>query len=314
MTSEKRYPFLLGIFAVVVVGILAIGQFFVPNGNYGSEVVQLYYFSTIKNAMVVEEASLVAEKDISNQDKVDELINLLYKGPTSKQLQGIRQVDVVTQLENNVVSVNFDKIYETLEVTEQMMIRASFVYTLTNLPFVNGVEFFVNNVALTNKNGALIGIMDRENIGISALNPNPPTNSQLVTLYFKRKNSDELAPEVREIKVNKDVPLEEYIIEELVKGPTSADLETTFPSDITILDIKTLENVTQVDFTSNMQFPELSTAEGEKLFVYSIVNSLTELSKIQQVSFLVGGEKQSNSLGTIDFNLLFERNETLIAR
>ncbi len=275
----------------------------------------IYYFNQNENELITREVLLDFEDGISRENIIYCVIEALYSGYNTHTLTGsITPIPINVKLNNNIVTLTFEKSYNEVPVTEQMMLRVALIYTLTDLIFIEGVEFFVEDLPLTNSNGDILGIIDKDNIVLTALNPNPTTNYRKINLYFRQEGTNLLMHETREIQVNKDVPIERYIIEELIKGTQLSLLENTLPENTIINYIDTKENVCQVDLTYNRQSKEILSEMGEELFIYSIVNSLTELSTIQKVSFLINGEKQDFINSSIDLTALFERNEELIAK
>ncbi|OOB80589.1 MAG: hypothetical protein BEN19_00010 [Epulopiscium sp. Nuni2H_MBin003] len=279
--------------------------------NIGKERANIYYFDTLKNSMVVEEVFL-EEKE--NELIIPEIIQHFYTIVNNVPQLRIPYLPIDITLENGTITVNFNREYHNLTTQEQMMLRSSLTYTLTDIDFVKQVYLLVDGLPITNSKGAVIGAINDDNIIISAVNPNPSTNYTTLKLYFKEEGSMLLAMEEREIQVNKDIPLEKYIIEELVKGPQQEGLYADMLPNSIVNYIETKEGVCQVDFSNSSNFKEILKIDTEQLFIYSIVNSLTELSHIQKVGFLVDGKKNDNTLGNVDLNLLFERNESLIAK
>ncbi|MEG0712783.1 MAG: GerMN domain-containing protein, partial [Niameybacter sp.] len=215
-------------------------------------------------------------------------------------------------LKENTASINFTDAYNTLDVPTQITHRAMLVYTLTELDFIDKVEFYANDMPLMNSNGDKMDVVERKDILINALNPKPPTSSQIITLYFPNLTDQLLHKEQREIRVNNNTPLENYVIAELIKGPNIEGLLGILPADTKVNDIKTQDGVCQIDLSYDLQVPQVGNLIREDLIIYAMVNSLTEISKIQKVIFLKDGKKQT------EFNLssqsggVFERNEELI--
>lgn len=277
------------------------------------DILNIYFFDSSQNKWVVEEVKTELEENAPIESKMTAIIDALYKGSKVSNLQGNIPSDLKIKdisLKEHIAFVNFNSDYDELGIEGQMMIRASLVYSLTDLEFITAVEFLVEDQPMTNSSGEKLGKMERKDILIGALDPNPPTEKQIITLYFTKPNSDMLYAEQREIQVNENILLERYIMEELIKGPETEGLVSTFPSGIKLNDIKTQENVSQVDLSYDKA---LISRMGEELFVYSIVNSLTEIPQIKKVSFLKDGKKQTDTAGAVEFNTLFERNEELIA-
>lgn len=276
------------------------------------DVLHIYFFNIAQNNWHVEEIKVDLEDNAPGESKMYAVVDALAKGPESSSLQGNVPSELKVKdmkLKDKVAFINFTSEYKELSIADQMMIRASLVYSLTELDFVTGIEFLVENEPLTKSDGEKVGRLKRENILVSALDPSPQNITQIITLYFAKPNSDKLYAEKREIRVNENVLLERYVMEELIKGPTTEGLISPLQPGTKLNDIKTQENVSQVDLSYDKA---MTSPIGEKLLVYSIVNSLTELPHIKKVSFLKDGKKQTDVTALIDFNTLFERDESLI--
>lgn len=281
--------------------------------NSQEDTLKLYFFDPNQNGWIIEEVKVQLDEKAPSESKIYAVIDALYKGPKTTNLQGSTSIDLKIKnisLKDQTAFINFSEEYDELEIDDQMMIRASLVYSLTELEFVTGIEFLKENQPLTNSKGEKIGEMTRSNILTGALDPTPPTDMQTIILYFTKPNSDKLYAEPRDIQVNENIPLEKYIMDELIKGPKTEGLISPLPVGTKLNDIKTQESVSQVDLSYDKV---MASPIGEQLLVYSIVNSLTEVPQIKKVSFLKDGKKQTDIVGTIDFNTLFERNEALIA-
>lgn len=291
---------------------------FSQDSRFGKqENILLYFFSQVENTLVAEEAPIKVKPEMSNEELVMHVMELLYRGPQNTSIQGVQPLKVKLaddpELKEHTAYIDFDDSYNTLTVDEQVTARASIVFSLTELDFIEGVEFLVEGNPLTNSNGDKVGIVKRVDILISPLNPSPPTSRQEITLYFANPIDHKLYPEKREIEVS-NKPIERYIMEELIKGPTTEGLVATLPSDTKInnSDIKTQDGVCQVDLSYDLKSVQVATPLSEKLMVYSVVNSLTEGGKVKKVGFLMDGKKPTDISTTIDFSQLFERDESII--
>ncbi|OOO00355.1 MAG: hypothetical protein ATN35_07735 [Epulopiscium sp. Nele67-Bin004] len=300
--------YLLKLSLILVVCLLTSCNSGVGTVPENAEQFNMYYFSTVENDIIPQQVIINLEENIDKKDYILTVIDTLYRLGNGM----IVPISLNVDLSNDIVSIILDEEYTFMSTQDQIVLRASLIYTLTELDFVEGIEFFVGENSLTNNIGVVMGVMDRSNVGIGAFNPNPATNYQTVVLYFRDEELDLLVAEKREIKINKDVPIEGYIMEELVKGPETEGLIPTLPSGTTINYIETKDNVCQVDLSYDRQAKEVLTDIGEELFVYSIVNSLTEIYKIEKVSFLIDGQRPEGSAGLMDFGVTFERNETIV--
>ena len=85
------------------------------------------------------------------------------------------------------------------------------------------------------------------------------------------------------------------------------------PIDTKVNAIKTQDGVCQIDLSYDLQVPQLANGLREDIVIYSIVDSLTELSRIKKVIFLKDGKKQTEFTLPIHTGGIFERNEAIIA-
>ncbi len=275
--------------------------------------VTVYFYNTTQEKLVAE--SVISEKNIreaTDEEMIDAVINALSRGPLVTSVPINFQMPVKGyQLNDKIVSIWFNDEYSKLSTPNQIITRASLLYSLTELDFVEGVVFYAGDSEIVNGNGEPIGTLTRRSLLTGVIDPKPPTNIKLITLYFAKQNSDKLYKETREIHINDKTPLEKYIVEELIKGPRSNDLMAIIPKD-TKIDVKTESGVCQVDFSAEIKSKQFSSTKSKELLLYSIVNSLTELNNIQKVIFLVDGKKQSEFTIDIDLSESFERNEEII--
>ncbi len=132
-----------------------------------------------------------------------------------------------------------------------------------------------------------------------------------VTLYFGDGEATYLVPEEREV-AKETRPLEEVVIEELIKGPQNPDLTRTVPQEAKLLSVKVVDGVAYVNFSKEFQTKHWGGSAGELMTLYSITNSLAELPGIEKVQFLLEGETQEAILGHADTTQPIEPNWELV--
>lgn len=283
-----------------------------PQGKM-KDTIAIYFCDYTRGNLFTENIAIDYNEVKTNRDKTQFVIDGLRKGPESAAIQ--TNIDMHIQevnLDDRLAYVLFDKQYALLSVQEQMGIRASLVYSLTELNFIERVEFFVDDTQLLNINAQPIGPISRSDILFNVLNPNPPTTIETVVLYFGSAQSQKLVKEQRDIQVNNSIALERYIIEELIKGPKQEGLISSMPKETVMNDVNTKEGVCQVDLSFDVKSKHFTSAESKEVMIYAIVNSLTELPAIQKVTFLIDGKKEIEFSEDIDLSEFFERKEALI--
>lgn len=86
----------------------------------------------------------------------------------------------------------------------------------------------------------------------------------------------------------------------------------TLPKGTRVRQLEIKEGICYVDFNKSFQSKHPGGEIEERLTIYSIVNTLTELNDIDKVQFLIDGEKVEEYQGFIDFSQTFSRDDSII--
>lgn len=131
----------------------------------------------------------------------------------------------------------------------------------------------------------------------------------MVKLYFKNKETGELATETRLIDV-KNLANNPYevLVKMLIDGPENEKLERLIPEGTKINKVDFERNVVVIDFFEGFIKNHQGGLEEESKTVYSIVNTLTELTEVDGVKILINGEEGKEFLDeAINFKDAFVR-------
>ena len=281
-----------------------------------NETAKVYMFNATDGKLVAEDVPVIIDANSPKEMIIDQIVKALYKSAQAPNTQMNIPKDIKIEIKDKNVIITLSDTYNTLTAQEQIIFRTCLVLSLTDLDFVEGVEFFVGDMPMKNSNGEKIGLIKQGDILISAIDPKPPTSIQKLTLYFAKADDMKLYKEVREVQVNNNTPLERYVVEEIIKGPQTPGLIPTVASSTKLNDVKTQDGVCQVDFSYDFKSKQYASPQSEKLMIYSIVNSLTDIPKtnVQKVTFLIDGKKQTDITTSMDFSTLFERDESLVGK
>lgn len=114
--------------------------------------------------------------------------------------------------------------------------------------------------------------------------------SRQLRLYFADSQGRYLVSEYHTLALSENTSPERYVVEELLRGPNSSDLQSPVPPGTTLISCSTAEGVCTVNLSTEFLENRPGTALGERLAVYSIVNSLTALSHVDSVILQVSGQ------------------------
>ena len=137
----------------------------------------------------------------------------------------------------------------------------------------------------------------------------PTTETIDITLYFGDNQGEKLVKEVR--TVPKTEAVAKVAVEELIKGPTQGG-EATMPKGTRLLDISVKEGTAEVNLSKEFVDNHPGGSAGERLTIYSVVNTLTEFSTIKQVRFLVEGSPVDTIAGHMDVSQPVQREESVL--
>ena len=99
--------------------------------------------------------------------------------------------------------------------------------------------------------------------------------------------------------------MEQGIAEELVKGPASDISRPTINPDTKVLNVTLQDGICYVDF--NEKFLSEPYQVKPDIVIYSIVNSLAELTEVNKVQISVNGSTADKFMDSIPLSTLFER-------
>jgi len=129
----------------------------------------------------------------------------------------------------------------------------------------------------------------------------------MVTLYFKDKETNQIAPELRLIDSKLLIinPYEE-LIKLLINGPKSDRMEKVIPNNTKVNKIEIKDGIIILDLSKEFIEAHIEGKENEEITVYSIVNTLTELTEVNGVNILIDGERDKEFKdGLINFREIF---------
>lgn len=202
--------------------------------------------------------------------------------------------------EMSTVSISFSSNYYELSAAEDIMCRAAVVRTLAQIEKVDYVLFLVDNNNLKDSAGNDISRMSTSMfVDVTDTDSLKRMN---ITLYFTDKTGKKLIECDREVVVSSTVSSERLVISQLIEGPVEEGLYPTLSDDLNIISINLSDGICYVNFDSKHINSSLNVSN--EISVYSIVNTLTELSTVNKVQILVDGKTVSD----LGFTEPLERN------
>ena len=218
---------------------------------------------------------------------------------------------VSVSIKDNQLVLGFDAGYRNTDPLLEVLSRASIVRSYGQIPGIDGVSFTVEGEPLTDQAGNPVGIMTPDQFITNAGKEINAYERVELTLYFANDTGDKLVKTSRSVVYNTNIPLEKLVVDELIKGITSAD--DGYP---VLNPTAKAVSVTVNDGTCyvNMDPSYLSPAYPvtDDVITYSITDSLVELGGINKVQISVDDPEPGISRGDSPLTGLFERNLDIV--
>ena len=106
------------------------------------------------------------------------------------------------------------------------------------------------------------------------------------------------------------ISMERLVIEQLLKGPASDESYPTINPSTKLLSITVKDGVCYLNFSKDILTPVNNVTSD--VTIYSIVNSLVEVSNINKVEISIEGSKELKFRDKYELTTLFERNLDLV--
>jgi len=253
-------------------------------------------------------------KEVIDHTKVNEIVDyvlmLLYKGVSSSNLKPTIEDDTLIQYYNvngkNII-INFSSSYYDLTFEKEIFLRASVVKTLTSFDLIDSVEFFVSGIPLKLNSNKSLGRQYSGDVLVTYDEAMSREDIQSIIMYFPNKDLSSLVAEFTSVTITPNKKIEEIVVDKLLTA-----YNQVLPTDVKLLNVYTHEGICFVDFSSEFQTSLLPSGISERIAIYALVNSLTELANITNVQILVEGKKESTFQGTLLLNRIFTKNFSLI--
>lgn len=218
------------------------------------------------------------------------------------------------QLKEKQLTIYFLSSYYNQDKIDEVLLRASIVKTLCQLKSVEYVEFYVEEEPLT-IDGENVGIMSKLSF-LDSVGGEGYTQEKYITLYFSSNDGTKMREISTKLTHDMTVPLARLLVEQLLKGPdeisdaNTSEVRDTIPSGTKLNSLTIRDHVCYVDFSR--EFMNMQADVKGAVVVYSIVNTLCELSDVSKVQFTIDGEQQETYGDVKDFAGSFERNLDMV--
>ena len=307
MRLKKRGKFIL-LFLLLLIVTCACGRQNKPDPGHTYRV---YYENNDETAIYPQEYKTeTTDKEALLLELLDQLGTvsgkLEYKAPLSGDFNLLDYSIAEDQL-----TLTFDENYKWQPVTTEVLVRAAIVRTLTQIEGIQYVSFQIKSEPLTDASGTVIGIMNADMFIDNAGNEINTYEKVKLTLYYANEDGDGLKAVNRTVVYNSNIAMERLVVEQLIAGPREE--EKVFPTinpDTKVVSVNVKDGICYVNLDSAF-LTQIYNVTSE-VTIYSVINSLVELSNVNKVQISINGDTNVNYKENISFSTVFERNLELV--
>lgn len=263
----------------------------------------LLYYCAAETQFGSEEGALSSEPLEKTEESIGlaELLDRYLQGPVSPELVAVVPEDwtlLSAQLEEGTATLLFQG--SALTEIERSLVNACLAKTVLQLEAVQrvaiGLEGEETPVTLSAKD-------------ILLLDTGMEPQEEEIVLYVADENRRYLVRETQTVAAMDAAKKPEYVVRQLLEAPES---ETCIPGGTALLGISVENGVCTVNLSSVFLKDMEQSFAAERIAVFSIVNSLTELPQIQTVDLWISGAPLER-LYVLDLSNGLVRNSEMIA-
>lgn len=251
-------------------------------------------------------------KGTQTKEMIVEVLTLLCTVPESKEAKATLSggINIINySFEGTQVTVSLGEKYKEQSRTTEVLIRAALVKSLTQIPGVEYVMITINGEPIQDAAGNEIGIMTADTFVDNAGEQMDAYEKITIRLYFANEAGDGLIPINRELVHNIDISnisMEKLVLEQLIAGPANTESYPSMNPNTKLLGVTVKDGVCYVNLDSTVLTPVNN--ETSDVTIYSIVNSLVELSNINKVQISIDGKTDIVFRDKYNLTTIFERN------
>lgn len=317
---EKKYSSFchqrIFLFAIVIVCLLsACGKKEQEEENKKGHY-DIYYLNSDETKLVPEDYKA---ENVSFYELAEELLQAMDNAPKELSLRKVKPDDVIINKvltdKKGQITIDFGYGYRKMEPVREVLFRAAVVKMLSQIHGVEFIQFYVEGQPLTDQTKKVIGFMSADNFIDNTGRKDNNYQTVSMVLYFSDKDGDRLKETHITKEYDTSVTMEQFVIQQLLQGTDSIEglqggYYDTVPEGTKLIKTTTKEGICYIDFNSSF----LNKKEGlsDEVAIYSIVNSLAELSTVSKVQFTIDGVSVEKYGDGMVFDGIFERNLDIV--
>ena len=284
-----------------------------PAAEKNDNTKKIYYINQTETGLELHEREITSRKAA---DQLTELMELLAESPEKLDYKAPLNMGFAVlsyTIDEERILVDVDNAYLNLPSTTEILVRAALVRTLTQIDGIKYVSMTVEGNQLHDSLGLAVGLMSADQFIDNAGDEINAYEKVRLKLYFANADGTALIATNRTMAYNTNISIEKLVVEQLLAGPNADVADVAFPTinpNTKLVSISVKDGICYVNFGEGF----LSQTYNVKpdVAIYSVVNSLAELTSVNKVQISINGETNLMYRESVSLSTVFERNLNLV--
>lgn len=274
---------------------------------------KIYYINQTETGLELHEREITSRKAA---DQLTELMELLAESPEKLDYKAPLNMGFAVlsyTIDEERILVDVDNAYLNLPSTTEILVRAALVRTLTQIDGIKYVSMTVEGNQLHDSLGLAVGLMSADQFIDNAGDEINAYEKVRLKLYFANADGTALIATNRTMAYNTNISIEKLVVEQLLAGPNADVADVAFPTinpNTKLVSISVKDGICYVNFDEGFLSQTYNVTTD--VAIYSVVNSLAELTSVNKVQISINGETNLMYRESVSLSTVFERNLNLV--
>ncbi len=273
-------------FGILLAAVLLLSGCAEPEA--AAEGICLYYINAAGDELEHESFSAAGK---SAQEIADQLVEALSdEARLPEEAQSVLQNGIriaSCETDGDLIRIDLSGDYGSLVHSYKLLLTAGLTKTFEQIEGINRVRITIQGEPLLDSKGKELGTLTAEDFVIHSGKEINAYSSTKMTLYFLNAGGM-VVPETRTVYYGSSVPMEQVVLDELIKGPIEQEHLPSLPVDLNYINVTTQEEICYVNFDENM-FTVIQGYDIRKM-LDAIVKSLSSVCDVKKVQFSINGD------------------------
>lgn len=278
-----------------------------------SHLKEVYFLNKEQTGVEMHEYEV---QSTDTKGQLDEMVTLLMSMPEKLEYVAPLQMGFelyTCQMDGEKLYLDVSEAYRNLSPTTEILVRAALVRSFSQVMGVKYVTITIEGDQLRDSLGKVVGLMSADQFIDNAGTEINSYEKVRLKLYFASEDGTTLIATNRTMAYNTNISIEKLVVEQLISGPGADVADVVYPTinpNTKVVSISVKDGICYANFDENFLTQNYNVSTDA--VIYSIVNSLTELTNVNKVQLSVNGDTNLMYRETISLTTVFERNLDII--